>query len=151
MGKFFSKSKGPREDFEDFIEEPWKLQVNRRPVNNQIYKKTTNSGSTCDSGSCKNLIYNEIKKKHNVRLKNNMEKISYLKSRRKYLINQINILNNKLSELKKVEYFNNMNSSAKINNMLNKLKNELNKINNELAYIYSYEIEFMQLHNEMIN
>jgi hypothetical protein len=151
MGRYFSKDKNaPREDF---IEEPWNLQVNHHPFNNQLYRENfnVNSESTCDSGSCKNLISNEIKKKHYVRLKNNIEKILYLKSKRNHINNQINILYKELSKINQAEYLNNIDSIAKINNILNKFKFELNRLDNELAYITSYEIELKELQDEMIN
>ena len=156
MGGYFSKEKKDRDNKnrrEDFIEEPWNLQVNHRSFNNQLYRENfnVNSQSTCDSGSCKNLISNEIKKKHYVRLKNNIKKILYIKSRRNYVNNQINILYNELSKLNQAEYFSNIDSIGKINNILNKFKIELNRLDNELAYITSYEIEFKQLQDEMIN
>jgi hypothetical protein len=104
------------------------------------------SESICDSDSCKNLIFNELKRKHKKRLQNNSVKIQLLRQRIDVINNEIiNLVNNNYAEQRMTNNVDTGTEQARLN-MLKKIRDGSV---NELEYLLSFDIEFIELQKEM--
>jgi hypothetical protein len=139
-------------------------QLNREIIKNNNIDSESNkekfsveSESICDSDSCKNLIFNELKEKHEKRLQNDSVKIQSLRQRIDNINNEIGGLVNQIQSLNNNPMLRYGGPSQSIilaqineaNNRLSILRNQLPNLVNELKYLLSFDIEFIELQKEM--
>ncbi len=115
------------------------------------------SESICDSDSCKNLIFNELKRKHEERLQDDSVKIQLLRHRIDDTNNEIGGLVIRIQSLN-IDPMLNYGGPSKVfiqsqlneaNNRISVLRNHLTNLVNELKYLLSFDIEFKELQKEM--
>jgi hypothetical protein len=115
------------------------------------------SESICDSDSCKNLIFNELKRKHEKRLQNDSVKIQLLRQRIDNTNNEIGGLVNRIQLLNNDPMLRYGGPPTVLiqaqlqeaNNRISVLRNNLPNLVNELKYLLSFDIEFKELQKEM--